>query len=475
MRKLIGLGLFLPLVIGCSGDDGSSETNGPPADTGSSVDSSVSVDSGSPVDSGSDDTGSAEDSSMPDTTVADTAMPDTTVVDTAKPDTATPDTAVVDTGTDTGTIDTGPDAPIEVGPPAPTCTDAIKNGTETDIDCGGATCSKCANDKGCTGVSDCVSGICTAGKCAAPSCTDAIKNGTETDIDCGGTSCPKCGDAKACSAAGDCLSGLCSSGKCVTPSCVDGLKNGTETDIDCGGSCPGCNPGKACLVTLDCYVGACATNVCREVRSCKELHTLRPELPSGTYPIDPDGAGSIPAFNVYCDMTADGGGWTKILHTPDGGYNSTTGALGSGDVGNGSISVPSKLSDAQINAIVNSALATYRFQGDKTSLRTYLRSSTPWNDPARGMGILPAGTPTCEAANLAACTFGTTTYHTIDTLAWGLVANDCNRFFTDYNTNANCWPSGSSGFRCWKAGVSCSAAGEPDHPLIRSLSIWFRE
>lgn len=48
---------------------------------------------------------------------------------------------------------------------APTCTDSRKNGTESDIDCGGSTCQKCGNDKACTGPTDCASGSCVANQC----------------------------------------------------------------------------------------------------------------------------------------------------------------------------------------------------------------------------------------------------------------------------------------------------------------------
>jgi hypothetical protein len=72
-----------------------------------------------------------------------------------------------------------------------TCSDGIKNGTETGVDCGGS-CTPCST------------------------CSDGIKNGNETGIDCGGSCTP-----------------------CAT--CGDGIKNGTETGVDCGGTCTPCN------------------------------------------------------------------------------------------------------------------------------------------------------------------------------------------------------------------------------------------
>ncbi len=51
--------------------------------------------------------------------------------------------------------------------------------------------------------------------------------------------------------------------------------------------------------------------------SCKAIHETYPETADGQYRIDPDGAGGIDSFLVYCDMTNDGGGWT-IVYSSNG-------------------------------------------------------------------------------------------------------------------------------------------------------------
>lgn len=55
----------------------------------------------------------------------------------------------------------------------PSCTDLIKNGSETDVDCGGPTCPACTVGGGCSIATDCTSGACGAASLcvAAPTCT----------------------------------------------------------------------------------------------------------------------------------------------------------------------------------------------------------------------------------------------------------------------------------------------------------------
>lgn len=99
---------------------------------------------------------------------------------------------------------------------------------------------------------------CADGRCAeaaAPSCFDRVRDGDETDIDCGG-SCGACATGRACSAASDCQSNACN-GTCAAPSCDNGVRDGFETDVDCGGQCGGCAVGQACWSGDDCQSGQC--------------------------------------------------------------------------------------------------------------------------------------------------------------------------------------------------------------------------
>jgi hypothetical protein len=124
----------------------------------------------------------------------------------------------------------------------PTCSDMVKNGLEADVDCGGVCAYKCADGKTCGSNNDCVSGVCdsTSKICAAPSCSDGIKNGTETDMDCGGI-CPKCSIGKMCSINSDCSSAsntACASAYCSSGFCsMAYVPNGTPTVSQIAGDC----------------------------------------------------------------------------------------------------------------------------------------------------------------------------------------------------------------------------------------------
>jgi hypothetical protein len=109
------------------------------------------------------------------------------------------------------------------------------------------------------------------GDCALPApidrCHDRVLDQDETAIDCGGATCGKCAANLACTRDADCLDGRCSNGMCQLPTCNDGLQNGFETEVDCGAECNGCAIGDACYDDNDCPGGstcgpACSSSFC---------------------------------------------------------------------------------------------------------------------------------------------------------------------------------------------------------------------
>lgn len=113
-----------------------------------------------------------------------------------------------------------------------------------------STCVECIDDI------DCASMVCTdMFECAPAQCGDNVKNGNETDTDCGGIDCTACAIGDTCSVASDCLSNSCN----VTcqPSCSDGILNQTESDVDCGGTCTACVFGQQCNDNTDCDTTSC--------------------------------------------------------------------------------------------------------------------------------------------------------------------------------------------------------------------------
>ncbi len=85
--------------------------------------------------------------------------------------------------------------------------------TTTTTGSGGAGGTSSTSTTGAGGMGGATTSTTGAGG-AAPSCADGLKNGGETDIDCGG-GCPQaCALGKACGAGVDCQSGDCFAGAC---------------------------------------------------------------------------------------------------------------------------------------------------------------------------------------------------------------------------------------------------------------------
>ena len=108
--------------------------------------------------------------------------------------------------------------------PVPTCSDGLKNGSETDIDCGG-TCGPCENGKTCASLTDCQSGRCAPGGICQTCSGDGAGN------------CPVDGAGQCqCSPQGACYSNSAS----IAPdceSCPEGTAACIFFDADLGANC----------------------------------------------------------------------------------------------------------------------------------------------------------------------------------------------------------------------------------------------
>ena len=213
---------------------------------------------------------------------------------------------------------------------------ALDFGNMDDTDACLSTClsAKCGDTAVQAGVEDCDDGnmddtdACT-NMCKNAACGDALVqagvekcddgNMADTDMCVMGCKSAKCGDGFVQMGVEQCDDGnmsdadMCTT-MCKTPTCMDMAKNGTETDVDCGGSCmTKCATGKACKVGGDCSSSYCNMNVCAVPPDCKSIKASNPMAANGVYTIDPDGNGPVVAFQAFCEMTIDGGGWTLAL------------------------------------------------------------------------------------------------------------------------------------------------------------------
>lgn len=102
--------------------------------------------------------------------------------------------------------------------------------------------------------------VTSSGDAGNFACRDGLRDGDETDIDCGGPDCGTCLSGRKCEKGADCLSGECEGGKCTCVPLVACPDNACGHVVHCGGE----------LDCGSCASGVCYENQCCSPRACKE-------------------------------------------------------------------------------------------------------------------------------------------------------------------------------------------------------------
>lgn len=126
---------------------------------------------------------------------------------------------------------------------------------------GGQLCDGAGGCVNCLTDNDCGNGQCVNNSCVMPSCNDGLKNGNESDVDCGG-SCGVCAQKDTCNSSTDCSTGLCLQGQCRT--CSEDNDCATDTFCTFGHCVADRVQGDTCTADSQCASGSCADGTCCE-------------------------------------------------------------------------------------------------------------------------------------------------------------------------------------------------------------------
>jgi hypothetical protein len=251
------------------------------------------------------------------------------------------------------------------------CNTGAKDGTETDVDCGGGgkCATLCGQGKVCSIDADCGSGHCADGVCCDTACSGscvactAAKKGSGSDGVCGsipayqpdnapvntcvspkacdGANQCKKTDGQACGGGNECVSGSCVDGVCCNTACgalcqacsaakkgggldgVCGTTGANQTDTtgpqlcsgtnSCDGTVGGCkkNVGQACAGNSQCVNNQCVDGVCCGSASCGACQSCNLATPGTCTNVASGGTDNNPVATCTGSNVCDGTGVCK--------------------------------------------------------------------------------------------------------------------------------------------------------------------
>jgi len=169
--------------------------------------------------------------------------------------------------------------------------------------------------------------VCRASQCYPSASAPGVEPGGDTGpqsvydagaaVDTGRT--VECRQDEDCEAGEVCIGGYClESGVPPRPEAGNSDAGGPAPELDAG--TPDAGP-PAPVLDAGGPTPPNGSSADLASQSCSSLLADYPELQSGSYWVDPDGAGPVVPIEVFCDMETGGGGWTLVLQRRVGNSN----------------------------------------------------------------------------------------------------------------------------------------------------------